>query len=332
VLNKTVYDESALKESFSKPVVGQIPEWLLGSTPKEKAKSRRDMQKALRRSGGHTKGFNYAQKIMNNETPYSIVEAFKALRTNMTYAAGVEGNCPVFSVTSPLSGDGKSLVATNLAISFAQLDKKVLLIDGDMRCPVQHRAFSIPREHYGISETLAGISKSPFTECVVKTQYEGLDVMPCGHIPPNPSELLASEQMGKFLAEAREKYDYIFIDLPPVCEMTDAGVLAPLVSAYVLVVRAGYCTLDMVEDALENLAATRGNVAGFVINDLAPKGGSYMRYGRYSRYGRYGRYSRYGRYGRYSHYAKDGGVGESTLPAAEQAPAAEPAAEQGEQA
>ena len=130
------------------------------------------------------------------------------------------------------------------------------------------------------------------------SNYEGLDLMVCGHIPPNPCELLASERMKRLLAEVALSYDYVLIDLPPICATTDAGVLALSLTGYILAVRAGYSNLNAISDSLETMHAMHANLIGFVINAVPPKTG--IRYGSYKgRYGNYGTYHRYGRYARY---------------------------------
>jgi capsular exopolysaccharide synthesis family protein len=144
----------------------------------------------------------------------------------------------------------------------------------------------LPRGGKGLSEALAGIAEDPFTQCVTKTAFNGLDLMPCGRIPPNPNELLASQQMVKLIEAARERYDYVIIDLPPVCATSDAGVLAPLLTGYILVARAGYSNLTALQDSIDILSAVHASILGFVINDVSMRGG-----GRY--YGGRGRYSRY---------------------------------------
>ena len=285
ILDKTVYNEESIKENFNIPVIGHVPSW---ERPGDNAKSLHDNKRIMKkdlRSGRpivhDTKG-----RLLDSSAPFSISEAFKTLRTNLTYSAAPDGKSPVFGLVSDFSGAGKSLVASNVAIGFAQLDKRVLLIDGDMRCPVQQKTFSLPRGGKGLSEALAGIATDPFAECITKTEFEGLDLMHCGRIPPNPNELLASAQMRELVEKARELYDYVIIDLPPVCATSDAGVLASLLTGYILVARAGYSNLTALQDSVDILTAVHANVIGFVLNDVDVRNG-----GRY--YGGRGRYSRY---------------------------------------
>ena len=288
-LDKTVYDEESLKKSCNLPVVGQIPRWGNKKAENEKKFSAQVLD-APHMSGRIQR--NYDDRLLSPETPFSVAESFKTLRTNLTYVAVQDKECPVFGITSGFAGAGKSLIIANTAISFAQLGKKVLLIDGDMRCPSQHKIFDLGDEHHGLSEALAGIEKNALEACVIKNAYDGLDIMTSGHIPPNPSELLASARMQELLVSAKEKYDYVFIDLPPLLETADAGVLTSLVSSYVVVARAGYSKIDAVSEVVEKLQATRANVAGFVLNDVNAKGA----FGYYSHYSNYGNYGKYGKY------------------------------------
>ncbi len=285
VLDKTVYHEETIKENFDIPVIGHVPSWERpGDSSKSLIENRRNMKKDLR--NGRPIAHDTKGRLLDEAAPFSIAEAFKTLRTNLTYSATADGKSPVFGIVSDFSGAGKSLVASNVAIGFAQLDKRVLLIDGDMRCPVQQKTFMLPRGGKGLSEALAGIAEDPFTQCVTKTAFNGLDLMPCGRIPPNPNELLASQQMVKLIEAARERYDYVIIDLPPVCATSDAGVLAPLLTGYILVARAGYSNLTALQDSIDILSAVHASILGFVINDVSMRGS-----GRY--YGGRGRYSRY---------------------------------------
>lgn len=285
ILDKTVYHEESIKENFDIPVIGHVPSW---ERPGDNAKSLHENKRTMKRDlrSGRPIAHDTKGRLLDSSAPFSISEAFKTLRTNLTYSASHDGKSPVFGVVSDFSGAGKSLVASNVAIGFAQLEKRVLLIDGDMRCPVQQKTFSLPRGGKGLSEALAGIATDPFAECITKTEFDGLDLMHCGRIPPNPNELLASAQMRELVEKARELYDYVIIDLPPVCATSDAGVLAPLLTGYILVARAGYSNLTALQDSVDILTAVHANVIGFVLNDVDVRSG-----GRY--YGGRGRYSRY---------------------------------------
>ena len=143
--------------------------------------------------------------------------------------------------------------------------------------------------------------------------------MVSGHRPPNPSELLSSERMVQLMAAAREHYDYVFIDLPPILETTDAGVLATTLSGFVLVVRAGYSNIDSVGAAVEGMQNIHANVVGFVLNDVNQKRGYgyYSHYGKYGKYGKYSKYSKYNKYNRYNRYdtaARSAGENAETAP------------------
>lgn len=317
-LDKTVYNEEALKSNFGKiPVVGQIPQWIEKSETGKKHEhfdTDQDPAKIVR---------NYDHRLLNKRTPFSVSESFKTLRTNLTYVAVKDKGAPVFGVTSGFAGAGKSVVLANVAVSFAQLGKKVLLIDGDMRCPTQHKIFDVPAEHYGLSEALVGIVKDPFAESVVANAYQGMDLMTCGRIPPNPSELLASDNLSALIEEARSRYDYIFIDLPPILETADAGVITSLVSGYIIVARARYSKIDVLSEVIDTMQAMHANIVGFVLNDVSARGGL----GYYANYSHYGHYSHYGRYNRYRRYSRSHAEVDA---AASEAPAVEEANKQPE--
>lgn len=228
---------------------------------------------------------SYAGKLVCAETPFAVTEAFKTLRANLTFSSAGE-DCPVFGTTSAYSDTGKSVITANAAVSFAQLEKKVLIIDGDMRKPVQHRIFGCDNRQ-GLSELLsAGKSQNAedaFERSVIRGAYPGLDLVPCGKLPPNPSELLASENMRKFIEYAKSIYDVIFIDFPPICSVSDAGVAAELITGYMIVVRAGDTDKRAVAAAIEQMERMKAKIIGFVLNDVNLKtDGSYS--GRYSRY------------------------------------------------
>ncbi|MBP3321682.1 MAG: CpsD/CapB family tyrosine-protein kinase [Clostridia bacterium] len=227
---------------------------------------------------------NYKGKLLGADTPFAITESFKTLRTNLMYTASRE-NCPVYGITSCYQSSGKSLISANLAIAFSMMNKRVLLIDGDMRKPVQHRCFSLPNDR-GFSEWLSGMSDF---EDVVQTQvgYPCLHVITSGNIPPNPQELLAGENAGSVLSFLKERYDVIIVDLPPAGVVSDAVAISSLVTGYLFVVRAGEDDSDSVKRVVETMQQMNCKILGTVLNGVDLKNGEYARKrGRYSYYRR----------------------------------------------
>ena len=230
---------------------------------------------------------DYNKKLIGSDTPFAISEAFKMLRTNLLYS-GEGKKCPVFGITSALAHAGKSIIIANVAVSFAQLEKKVLIVDADMRCPVIHKLFKVKNDR-GLSELLAGIGGNNYDDFPIRSEEHGVDIITSGRIPPNPSELLSSARMRRLISEMREKYDMIFLDMPPICEVTDAGATADCVTGYIFTVRSGATNARDVDSALERLRLMNANVVGIVLNDVDLKGGAYgkKKYGKYAKYGYY---------------------------------------------
>lgn len=212
----------------------------------------------------------YKNVLAGPNTPFAIVEAYKEIRTNMLYTArGLK--CPIYALTSALAHAGKSVTVANLASSFADLGKHVLLVDADLRNPVQDRIFSIDRT-VGVSEIAAGLCEG-LDGVVLKTHVEGLDLVTAGHVPPNPSELLATAHFEAFLREAQERYDAIFIDFPPAGVVVDALIPAHLITGYAVVVRSGLDDRRAVSALLSSLSGVGAKVIGFIMNGVDPKVG-----------------------------------------------------------
>lgn len=217
---------------------------------------------------------SYKNVLVGPDTPFAIGEAFKEIRTNMLYTArGVK--CPVYAVTSAFAHAGKSVLIANLAASFAELGKRVLLVDADLRNPAQHKIFGIDRSQ-GVSEIAAGMIENP-TDAICTTGIERLDLVPSGHIPPNPSELLATASFEAFIEKTKETYDAIFVDFPPAGVVVDALIPAHMVTGYAVVVRSGLDVRRAVGEVLDSLRGVGAKVLGFILNDVDPKIGSYGR-------------------------------------------------------
>lgn len=220
------------------------------------------------------------RNLLNEETPSQVNEAYKNVRTNLQYALHPI-NGKVMLVSSALPGEGKSTTSSNLAVTFAQ-NSKVLLIDADMRKPVMHKIFGLDNSH-GLSLFLGGFE--PLAKSVNRDVFPGLDVMTAGTIPPNPSELLGSKNMTVFLNKVQEHYDYVIIDTPPINVVTDAVVLSKKVSGVVLVARQNSTTIKILRQTVDALKTVRVRVLGVVLTGVKEKYKPFSRYsGGYSYY------------------------------------------------
>jgi len=234
--------------------------------------------------------------ILTSKSGFYLREAYKTLRTNVNFALADTEGCKVILVTSAMQSEGKSLTALNLAISIAQTEAKVLIIDCDLRRPKLHRLLGASA-NIGLSNLLMDPKKLNVT--MNRLDSLGISVLLSGDIPPNPSELLASARMQTLITALRTKFDYIIIDTPPVDLVIDSVVLAPLTDGVLFVVKADQSERGAVMHALEQMEYAKAKVLGYVFNGMNPESGSgYGKY-RYSKYGRYGYgYKRYGyRYG-----------------------------------
>lgn len=240
---------------------------------------------------------NYHNVIVNDNTNFATKEAFKNIRTGMLYTAK-SGSCPVYGVTSTVAAAGKSMIIANLAVSFAQLGKKVILVDCDMRAPTQHKIFKVSNR-IGLSEVLAGISEGN-EGFVTTTDYDGVHIMTAGRIPPNPAELLSGDSLRILVATLKKEYDFIFLDLPPIGIVTDALVLSDIIDGYVFVVRAELDEKPALVSAVNKMEQAGAKIIGMVLNDVdGGKGGYYK--SNYSSYHNYAKES----YGSKENYDDD---------------------------
>ncbi len=209
--------------------------------------------------------------IIRNNSRFDIIEAYKSTRTNIMYSM-VGGESNVICLTSPSSTEGKTTNCINLAITFAQTGARVLLIDADMRKPRVHRCLKLNTDH-GLSNVLGGFSD--LYDAIQRTAYDNLDVLVCGHIPPNPAELLASEKMSAILDVLKKEYDYILLDTPPVNAVTDVVVLSKYVRGIVLVARYASTTYEEMQTAINKLKIVDAKILGFILNEIGERAGYY---------------------------------------------------------
>ena len=208
-------------------------------------------------------------RIINESTHFSVLEAYKVARTNLMFTLAEEKGCKRVLITSAGAGEGKSTSAVNLAITFAQTGVRVLLVEADLRRPKLHRYLSIPNKT-GVSECLGGFNK--VDEVIQHVERYNIDCIPGGSIPPNPAELLMSSAMKNMLDELSDKYDYIFIDSPPVNVVTDSAALTSLVSGVLVVVKQNQTREDSVAYAISNLEFSNAKILGYLLNGYQTTG------------------------------------------------------------
>ncbi|MFM8888057.1 MAG: GumC family protein, partial [Chthoniobacterales bacterium] len=219
-----------------------------------------------------------------------VAEAFRTMRATLALISGRDKN-RVFLVTSAIPGEGKTFTSTNFAATLAQQDLKTLLIDADLRKPSVSKLLFNENLKPGLSEVLLGQCSAE--DAIVPTAVESLWVMPAGGIAPNPSELLAQGKVRELIESLKEKYDRIVIDSSPVLAVRDPLLLAPLVDACCLIVRAGHSPSKASTSALRLLSEGGVPAKGIVLNAVRQGSGAYYAYA-YRTYGTYGAKGVYG--------------------------------------
>ena len=207
-------------------------------------------------------------------------EAYRTIRTAVFFGAPKD-EAKTILVTSPMPADGKTTLASNMAIAMAQAGQRVLILDADFRKPMQHRIFKLNHENRGLSSVLAGAAR--LEDAIHQTEVKSLDLLACGPEVPNPAEILNSDAFAKLLERLSNKYDRIVIDSPPVMPVTDAQILAAICDITLLVLRAEKSTRRNCLQAKHGLLSVGAHVLGVVVNDVPKKG----RYGYYGSYGYY---------------------------------------------
>lgn len=228
--------------------------------------------------------------LLGINSEFAIVEAYKNIRTNIMYSMPKTEGGKVIAVTSASAGDGKTTTCINLSITFAQMDKKILLIDCDLRKPKVHRYLKF-RKNEGISNVLCGFTT--LDKGINQSIRTNLDVITAGDTPPNPVELLQSEEFARCINVLKKVYDYIIIDTPPISVVTDAAAISTNSDGVILLVKKEYTTFDMVDLALERLSTADANILGTVMIDSKDGRSFRSAYSKYSyEYSSYGNESK----------------------------------------
>lgn len=256
-------------------ILGIIPD-MLGKSAKEKIVRHTEPSKG---------GKEFKRRLITYEDPKSpISESYRTLRTNVNYASSTDKKIRSLLISSPQPGEGKSTTTANLAIAFAQLRKRTLLVDADLRKPVQHNVFDLPRGP-GLAEYLIGEVKE-LNSIIHPTKVENLSILTAGELPPNPSELLGSDSMSKLVAQLENEWEMVLFDSPPVVAVTDASTISGELDAIALVVKAGSTERSAVDRAIELIQHVNVPIAGAILNGASQEslGGKYAYYYSYYNY------------------------------------------------
>ncbi|HWR45847.1 CpsD/CapB family tyrosine-protein kinase [Sporomusa sp.] len=201
------------------------------------------------------------QLIVHEDAKSPIAEAYRTMRTNIQFAK-VDSDLRVIMFTSAGPGEGKSTTTANTAVAMAQSGKKVIIVDCDLRKPVQHKIFG--KKNRGVTNIL--VEERPVADLIQDTDIDNLQVLTSGPIPPNPSELLGSARMREIIDSLKELADIVIIDAPPTVAVTDACVLASSVDGILLVLGAGEVRPEMAQKAKELLTKANGHILGVILN------------------------------------------------------------------
>lgn len=258
-LDNTIKTPDDLKERLKIPYLGPVPLMAL--------------------AGGENPGPQ--EDLVTVAQPKSTAsEAYRGIRTSLFFSAA--DNAPrTVLITSAAPSEGKTMTAANVAVTMAQAGNRVLIIDCDMRRPRVHRMFNVQRDR-GVSNVLVG--NCPLAEAIIPSAVPGLDVLPAGPVPPNPSEMLGSQSMVKLFQTLRERYDRIIVDSPPITAVTDAVILSRLADGVLLVVRAGETHREIIRNGVELLKAANAHILGAILNGVDMGRDSYYYYQYYYYY------------------------------------------------
>lgn len=235
--------------------------------------------------------------IRSMKDDYNYNEAIKTLRTNLQFSGS---NLKTIMLTSSMPDEGKSDISMALAVSLAQIGKKVLFLDADIRKSILVVRYQLSREVNGLSQYLSG--QKELDEILYHTNIENLDIIFSGPYSPNPSELLEEDLFEELIEDAENTYDYVIIDTPPMANLIDGAIVARYCDGAVMVVESGAISYRLEQKVKSQIEKSGCRILGVVLNKVDLSEDKY--YGRYGKYGKYSRYGKYGKYGKYKRYER----------------------------
>ena len=224
--------------------------------------------------------------VMDDNAPFSYVESYKSLCTNFEFIAAAQ-DCKNILITSTIANEGKTNISSNLALTLSGYGKKVCLVECDLRRPSAHRLILMSRNTEGLTNVLKG--EIELSKAIKHVDNSNMDILLAGKMPPNPSELLASEKMKNIIDELAAQYDYIIYDTPPVLLVTDAATLGKYMDGALLVVSHNKVERSVVLKAKKNLDSAGVKILGAIYSMYSMKTAeTYSRYSSYNYYYYYG--------------------------------------------
>ena len=217
-----------------------------------------------------------SELIVQNDPKSNVAEALRIVRTNLQFSS-VDEKLKTILVTSSVPGEGKSFISSNLAVTFAQNNSKVLLVDCDMRKGRLHKIFNFSN-YIGLSNLLIDDINTDIKKYIKKTDIENLSIITMGSMPPNPSELLASAKSKVVIQMLKNKFDYIIFDGTPVTGLTDSIIMASLVDKVVIVSSIGDINVEILENTKQALSNVNANIAGVIANKTPLVNSNYYGY------------------------------------------------------
>ena len=276
LLDTTIKSNDDLEQNYHIPVIGTVPHIDIAK--------KQELQIKRKSSSASSKEVTtiYPKELIDFYKDESVIaESYRSLRTNLFFASP-DNPVRTLIVTSSGPHEGKSLTASNLCLACAQMGKRVLLIDSDLRRPIIHHLFQVSREN-GFTDLFIGKE----AESVIKeTEIENLNIITAGRFTPNPSELLASKKIEKIIEMLKGMYDLIIFDTPPVMAVTDAPLLSTKVDGVLMIVKSYSTDKNALERAITTLQNINAHMVGFVLNDINLSH-RYASYGYYKYYYHY---------------------------------------------
>ena len=278
IFDITIRNEEDITQCCKHPILASVPDMTTSGSSSSYYSGDSKRSQKPKKGGAYAldKQPQKAHGIIGPNISFAAAEAYKLLRTKLQFSFADDNTCRVIGLSSALSGEGKSLTSVNLAYTLSQLNKKVILIDCDMRHPTLAEKLGVLKTP-GLSSYLTGQCHLDelLQLCNLKNAERAFHVISAGQNPPNPVELLSSEKMEAALNTLRKYYDYVVLDLPPVGEVTDAMAVAKKTDGLLLVVRENYCNRIALADATRQFAFIKAKILGVVVNCTSESGRVY---------------------------------------------------------